>query len=206
MDITIAYAAGFAAVIVGGGLLVFWLVKRCWNLDVLGNHTGFFQAWISILQTVVVAATLGYIALQARDVKKSVSANTVQLMVTGHRELLGMMIDHPELYNAVTAKEIPDKPLTIYLSMLFNHGLNTWTLRDQGFIDDDWWAAIVRDMKAVYQQGSMVVLRLYPRHGMIRCMSRSSETIPKQIFNQNRKVCHTQSRLRTSRYSRRWNH
>lgn len=167
MDAKIMLVMVFAVGFVGGSMVLFFLLNQRWQLDVLRTDTGFLQAWVSIFQTLVVAATLGYIALQARDVEKSVRANTVQLMVTGHRELLGMIIDHPGLYDALRGSEIPEKPLTTYLSMFFNHGLNAWTLRDQDLIDDDWWSAIVRDMKDVYQKEPLkkwwgMVKQFYP--------------------------------------------
>lgn len=69
-------------------------------------------------------------------------------MVSNHRDLLGKLIDKPELVNALTGDQKPSDPaLGAYLSMFFNHGLNTFILHELGYIDEEWWQAMVRDMR-----------------------------------------------------------
>ncbi len=140
------------------GLGVLWLLNRCfgWNLNVLTNHSGALQSWIYILQTVILVGTLVYIAKQTAAVEKTIKVNTVQLMVDEHRELLGKILEQPKLLDALTGADLPSDPAPrVYLSMFLNHGFNAFNLRQQGYIDDDWWAAIIRDMRDVMRTGAM---------------------------------------------------
>jgi hypothetical protein len=144
----IAFGAAIAIVLLGMGVLWGLDYGFGWKLDIFVKHAGFLQAWIYMLQTIALVATLVYLGAQTRAVERSVTTNTVQLMVSGHRELLGRILEQPQLYDAIGGGDIPeDKWKTVYLSMFFNHGLNAFRLRETGYIDDDWWEAIIRDMK-----------------------------------------------------------
>jgi hypothetical protein len=51
--------------------------------------------------------------------------------------------------------------------MFLNHGLNTFTLRENRYIDDEWWAAITEDMRHAFKGKATekwwpVVRRYYP--------------------------------------------
>jgi hypothetical protein len=119
-----------------------------WNLDVFVTHAGFFQAWIGILQAIVVIATLIYVGLEASEAQRSISTNTVQRVVDSHIEILSKILDYPKLHDAILGDEIISDPRSlVYISMFLNYWFNVYTLREQGYIDDDWWAPIVRDMR-----------------------------------------------------------
>ena len=89
------------------GLGSLWILNwyLSWNLDLFEKNSVFFQAWIFILQTSALIATLIYIGLQARETHFATRINTVQLMVTAHRELLGRTLDHPELFKAMSEND-----------------------------------------------------------------------------------------------------
>jgi hypothetical protein len=126
------------------------------NLSLMSTHSGFLQAWIYIFQTAALVATLVYIGIQTNALKTSIKTNTVQLMVSAQRDLLSKALEHPELYQALAGKDAPASSASnIYLSMFFNHGFNAFSLRQGCYVDDDWWAAIVRDMKDVMRRDSM---------------------------------------------------
>jgi hypothetical protein len=140
------------------GLAILWMLNRLlgWNLDLLTTNSGALQSWIYILQTVILVGTLVYIGKQSAAVERTIRVNTVQLMVDEHRELLGKILEQPRLLDALTGTDLPvDKALRVYLSMFLNHGFNAFNLRQQGYIDDDWWAAIIRDMRDVMRTGAM---------------------------------------------------
>lgn len=155
---TLFYALLLGILIVGIGLGVLLLLNRVlkWKMKFLTTDSGFLQTWVSIIQTIILVATLGYIGYQTASVEKSVRVNTVQLMVSGHRELLGKILDQPKLFEALTAKDIPTDPASVvFLSMFLNHGFNAFTLREHGYIDDDWWAAMILDMQDIIRREAM---------------------------------------------------
>lgn len=153
---TVFYLILIGLAFVGVGLGVLWLVNRHWGLQLSTTHVGFFQAWIYVLQTIALVATVSYIGVQSGEVQRTIRANTVQLMVTAHRELLGKILEQPELHRKITSEELPADPSSrVYMSMIFNHGFNAFALREECFIDDDWWSAITRDMRDVIRHGGM---------------------------------------------------
>jgi hypothetical protein len=148
----------FGVVFVLLGLGVLYLFDRIfkWNLKFFTEHPANLQAWIYILQTVLLFGTLFYFGKQTEALKKTIKANTVQLLMSEQREVLGKTIEHPALYDALIGQDIPkDGGSRIYLSMVFNHGFNAFSLRKEGYIEDDWWAAITRDMQDVMRKGAM---------------------------------------------------
>ncbi len=160
---------GILFVALGLGLLFGLNTWFHWGRQFFTTDSGNLQAWIYILQTVILVGTLLYIGDQTASLKKTVKTNTVQLLVSGQREVLGKILEHPPLYDAITGQDVPkDGASQIYLSMVFNHGFNTFALRKEGYIDDDWWAAITRDMQNVMRHGALTkwwprVKQYYPR-------------------------------------------
>jgi hypothetical protein len=155
---TFKFPAIFALVFLAVGLGLLWILNHLlgWNLKVVTDHAGFFQAWIYILQTFALVATLVYLGLETSAVQKSVAINTVQLMVTSHRELLGNMLDRPQLWDALTGDDVPgDAASRVYMSMVFNHGFNAFSLHDARYIDEEWWKATVEDMKSILGRQAM---------------------------------------------------
>ncbi|MGH9459941.1 MAG: hypothetical protein ACRD1X_01895 [Vicinamibacteria bacterium] len=152
-------AAVVSIAVVGAGVLLLWplAIGLGWGkLEVVSTHTAFFQAWIYLLQTVALFGTLVYIAMQTRSVERAVTANTVQMMVAAHRELLGKAVEKPELHAALMAEDLPkDAALRPYLSMWLNHGFNAYSLHEAGYIDAEWWEATRRDMRDVLGHGGM---------------------------------------------------
>jgi len=147
---------GVVFVLLGLGVLYLFERKFKWNLKFFTDDSAHLQAWIYILQTVILFGTLFYLGEQTESLKKTIKTNTVQLLVSGQREVLGKTIEHPALYDALVGSDIPKGGASrIYLTMIFNHGFNTFALRQEEYIDDDWWAAITRDMQDVMRQGAM---------------------------------------------------
>ncbi|PYX08652.1 MAG: hypothetical protein DMG88_09865 [Acidobacteria bacterium] len=149
---------GFGVAFVLLGLGVLWGLNKLlgWKLSFFTTHAANLQAWIYLLQTVILVGTLAYIAQQTTAVEETIKTNTFQMMVNENRELLGKILEQPKLFDALTGTDLPaDKSSTVYLSMFFNHGFNAFKLREKGYIDNDWWAAIVRDMRDVMRGGAM---------------------------------------------------
>jgi hypothetical protein len=146
------------------------------------------SALIAFVYTLITFATLlavvggALIALrQLSHLNAAVSANTVQLMTSAHRELMGKLIEKPELYAALIGDQLPtDGPAKVYLSMIVNHGLNAFILRQHGYIDDEWWKAIIADMRKTLGHGG--VRQWW--HQIRDCYPRSfQEFIDSQILN-----------------------
>lgn len=88
---------------------------------------------------------------QAGAVGAAIKTNTVQVMVNSHRDLLGKILDHEDLYQVFSADSMTITPSSrIYLSMFLNHGLQAFTLKQHHYIDEEWWAAIKMDMRNVF--------------------------------------------------------
>ncbi len=134
------------------GLGLLWILNYLtgWNLKVVDTHAAFFQAWIYILQTFALIATLAYIGFQARAVDSSARVNAVQLMLTAHREVFGRLLDQPELAELFSRSDIRALTFkqTTFLSMVMNHGFNAFSLKNEEYIDDEWWVAILQDMRS----------------------------------------------------------
>jgi len=137
-------------------MAILFFLKWKYELTLTSTNSGFLQAWIYIFQTAALVATLVYVGFQTNTLQKSIKTNTVQSMITGQRELLGKVLEHPELSQALSGKPpSPEFVSDIYLSMFFNHGFSAFTLRQECYIDDDWWTGIVNDMRDVMRSDSM---------------------------------------------------
>jgi len=159
-----AIGLGLIAILLGA---LFVVNKRA---KVMTHNQGdFIKEAMPLVETVAVVVGLVFVGMQAAELEKSVQAGTVQSMVNAQRDVFGRMLDHPELFEVLTGQEESGQSAeAVYLSMVINHGFNAYTLREKDFIDDDWWHAIVEDMKDVYQRGRMRarwdrVRRFYPK-------------------------------------------
>jgi hypothetical protein len=111
---------------------------------------------LATLLAVIGGALLAF--RQLAHLNASIKTNTVQLMTTAHRELLNKALDSRSIFNALKANELPNgesEHLVVYLSMVFNHGFNAFTLHEQKYIDEEWWTAIRKDMRNTMHAGAM---------------------------------------------------
>jgi len=158
MLMLLAVLLGSIAVTLAGWIAALRLMKK-WPPDFSGDKPAAYQACASFVETALLLAGLIYVGLQAIELKKGVAVSTVQQMVDSHRELLGMMVEKPEIFRALDPNFEPagaptalvqgdlDPQVMMYQSMLYNHAFNAFELRRNGYINAEWWTAIVVDMQ-----------------------------------------------------------